>query len=251
MFQLLLIFTFINLSKQEFPNILFQDLQQEYEEPIKIANHNLSITGIYYSNGFGKFTTTNHSFNHLFDSIAYILKINITKHDILMQTKMINSKYYNTSLINLPLYRTLGGFTPSMTKQETDKSILNLMHDNLNANLLNINNTLIAISDLIGSNIIDNNNLNYLGEYYKTPLLDIITSAHPITINNKIYNFEIYLLDNLTNYYRFYYINITNPHIKNYFINIPVSKISYIHSFSMTNNYIILIEYPFYWNIKK
>ena len=56
-------------------------------------------------------------------------------------------------------------------------------------------------------NIIDNNNLNYLGEYYKTPLLDIITSAHPITINNKIYNFEIYLLDNLTNYYRFYYIN--------------------------------------------
>ena len=75
--MLILIINFINLSKQEFPNILFQDLQQEYEEPIKIANHNLSITGIYYSNGFGKFTTTNHSFNHLFDSIAYILKINI------------------------------------------------------------------------------------------------------------------------------------------------------------------------------
>jgi carotenoid cleavage dioxygenase-like enzyme len=36
---------------------------------------------------------------------------------------------------------------------------------------------------------------------------------------------------------------------KEYFLEIPTKRISYVHSFSLTPNYLIFIEYPFYWNI--
>ena len=248
---ILILFLASNVSS-DYNNLLFTSINKNY------INDKLDVIGtipndinhIIYRNGFGKFEGYNFTFNHLFDSLSLIIKINISNNSINFTSRILESKYYNDSQKEIPLYRTLGGTIPNMTNIEKDITLIHFMHDNLNANIINISNKLFAISDLAGHILINNDDLKYINKYkFKNDKpLNIITSTHPIKYNNYIYNYEA---DIINNKYVFYYIDTINTLEKIYFMSIDTKYFSYIHSFSITNNYIIFIEYPLYWNIDK
>jgi beta,beta-carotene 9',10'-dioxygenase len=239
--------------------LLFTSVKQEYfEEQLKIVGKIPDfINGTIYRNGFGKFEGNEFKLNHLFDAMSLILKFDIIDGNVYFKSRLLNSNYYNDSKKGIPLYRTLGGTTPEMNMKQSIETKLHFMQDNLNANLIIMNNKLFAISDLAGDIVIDKTTLEYQGKYkfINQENENIITSAHPerwLANRNIIVNYETDLQKMV---YKFYYINATNNNEdkleKRYFFDIPTKNFSYVHSFSLTQKYIIFIEYPVYCNIAK
>ncbi len=244
-------------------NLLFTSIREQYYQEKLIVDGNIprNLNGTVFRNGFGKFEGNGFKFNHLFDSLSLILKFNIIDGEVYFKSRLLDSKYYNDSLIGEPLYRTLGGYTPRMTPKQELETKLHLMHDNLNANIIRIGDKLFAVSDLAGNIEIDPETLYDKGKYHFDKPYEhenIITSAHPVrwTANSRpdmVFNYEA---DIINMKYRLYFIlenqkqNQKQNLIKNYFYDIPTTRFSFIHSFSMTQKYLIFIEYPIYWNIK-
>ncbi len=235
------------------PYLLFTSIQSEIKTPYRLQIEGMvpkDLDGVLYRNGFGKFEGHKFKFNHLFDSLALLMKFNFTNQEIFLTTKLADSHYYNISQHHIPPYRTLGGTNPCMNSFMELDTMMHLNHDNLNANIIRIGEKLITVSDVSGGNIIDENTLNIIGKTnLKKPFLDMITSTHPIGLKDSqyLYNYESEILDNK---YKFYRMNKYNSELKKeYFLEIPTKKISYVHSFSLTPNYLIFIEYPFYWNV--
>jgi beta,beta-carotene 9',10'-dioxygenase len=251
------LFLLTNSSYLHNSSLLFTSVNSDYIEEKLYITGNIPnfINGTIYRNGFGKFEGHNFKLNHLFDSFSLILKFKITNGNVYFQSRLLNSKYYNDSLHKIPLYRTLGGTKPSMDIKENIETKMHFMHDNLNANVIMIKDKLFAISDLAGDILIEKETLQYQEKYIfmNDEKNNFITSAHPEkwSVNrNIIINYESDL-ENMI--YKFYYIDLSdnNQQIKkNYFIDIPTTRFSYIHSFSLTKRYIIFIEYPFYWDIE-
>jgi carotenoid cleavage dioxygenase-like enzyme len=245
--------TLSNLSPN--PNLLFTSIQSEIKTPIRLQVEGTipkDLGGVLYRNGFGKFEGNKFKFNHLFDSLALLMKFDFQDQEVFLTTKLADSHYYNISKHHIPPYRTLGGTNPCMNPLMEMETMLHLNHDNLNANIIRIGDKLITISDVSGGNIIDEKTLNIIDKTkLNHPFLDMITSTHPIGLIDSpfIYNYES---DILNNTYKFYRINKNQANTilkKEYFLEIPTKRISYIHSFSLTPNYLIFIEYPFYWNV--
>ncbi len=239
-------------------SLLFKSINSDYiEEKLRISGVIPKfINGTIYRNGFGKFEGHNFKFNHLFDSLSLILKFEIVGGNVYFQSRLLDTKYYNDSLDKIPLYRTLGGTHPPLNFKERIETKMHFMHDNLNANVIMINNKLFAVSDLAGDIVINKETLQYQEKYkfMNDQKLNFITSAHPekwITNKNIIINYESDLERMM---YKFYYIESyddNHPMEKEYFANIPTNRFSYVHSFSLTESYIVFIEYPFFWDIEK
>ncbi len=260
-FKLLTFFLLFNPILGSFINssLLFTSFKNDnYQEKLKIEGIiPRTINGTIYRNGFGKFEGYGFKFNHLFDSLSLILKFEIKNGDIYFNARMLDSIYYNDTYKGIPLYRTLGGTNPEMNGKQSLEAKMHFMHDNLNANLIMMRDNLFAISDLAGDILIDQKSLKYQSKYkFKNDKnINFITSAHPekwIINRDIVFNYDTDI-ENMV--YKFYYIN-TSFHIKeelekHYFYDIPTKNLSYIHSFSVTKHYIIFIEYPFFWNVKK
>ena len=162
------------------------------------------------------------------------LKFNIDNGDVYFQSRLMNSKYYNQSKYEMPLYRTLGGLSPNMTHKQEIETKLHFMHDNLNANIVLIGDNLVAVSDLAGDIIIDMDTLDVTGDYnfINQEKLNIITSAHPQewSVNkNIIFNYESDIMEMK---YKFYFINTSEPlkegqkYSKKYFYEFKTDKSS-------------------------
>lgn len=260
--------------------LLFTNIPHTQPEPIRIGTYDSINTGIrpgvLIRNGFGEFSSVSvakpYEFNHLFDSLSLILKFNFTlAGEVYFQSRMQPSAYYNESLRTVPLYRTLGGFSPNFTAEQTIQTLEHTMHDNLNANIIPVSQGYLAISDLQGGNLLDKVTLSFMGnQSHQSPIMtsthdgwleyNYITSTHPLShpkYPDIIYNFDaiirVHPIDPLAiKYeYRFYtwdrrdWLDLN----KTVFYTLPANKLSYVHSFSLTNEYIIFFEYPMFWDI--
>jgi len=238
-------------------NLLFTSVKRDVSNPVFLdVNGSLPewLDGVLYRNGFGKFEGNGFQFNHLFDSLSFILRFNISNGAVSYTAKLLKSNYFVQSLFKIPEYRTLGGTTPDMNFNEKLKTILHSNHDNFNANIMRLGPHITAISDMLGNIIIDKN-LDYNGKYpFEDGKLDLISSAHPSYLRGELgvhLNYKAIFFPFPR--YSFYYVDTTKsePYYRQQLINIYSEKLSYVHSFSETDNYIIFITYPLYWNIEK
>ena len=140
-------------------------------------------------------------------------------------------------MVTLPPFRTLGG-----TRPEPSTYIFHGLHDNRNGNIVRYGSNLLAVNDMAGGVMVDRS-LNTLGKI-PTSLLAIMGSTHPLRKNNYLYNYEI----NGSGYYELYRISEPTM-VRESLVILPTTSFSYLHSFSMTDNYIILMVYPVRWTI--
>jgi beta-carotene 15,15'-monooxygenase len=280
-FRILTCIISISLTSQQVhgtSDLLFTNIPYTQHTPVKIGTYDQAETGIQpgvlIRNGFGKFSTgpigKPHEFNHLFDSLSLILKFNFTSAgDVYYQSRMQPSAYYNQSLNAVPLYRTLGGFTPNFTTEEAIQTLEHTMHDNLNANIIPVGHAYMAISDLQGGNLLDPETLHYVGNVsqdspIQTPSgwleYNYITSTHPLSHPDTphiVYNYDavirVHTMDPLAIQYeyRFYTWDSRDEldQNKTVFYTLPTPRLAYVHSFSLTGGYLIFFEYPMFWDI--
>ena len=206
------------------------------------------LSGTLYRNGFGKFEGNDFKFKHLFDALSLLMKFRFEKGRVYYMGKLMRSEYYNKSLNGIPTYRTLGGISPEMTLKERFETLIHSNHDNFNANLIRLGSHLTVISDILGSIKINENNLDYIGKIeFDDGNWDMISSAHPINKLSYQYNYKA---DMFPPKYKFYRID-TSKIEREEMVEIEVEKLSYVHSFGMTDNYIIFVVYPFYWDVRE
>ncbi len=301
-----LVLTVLIRNVEPGPDLLFTDIHHTQHEPLLIGRYPWLDTqppvGILIRNGFGKFSTSGyplHEFNHLFDSLSLILKFNFTKTgEVYYQSRMQLTRYYNESQRTVPLFRTLGGFSPNFTTEQALNTLEHGMHDNLNAHIIPIGSVYMAISDLQGGNLLNPQTLEYIGnrssrgavmsggwlEYRSHSILsppqvggnlcerqylgtgsqaqclwyNYITSTHPISRQESphvLYNYDAVIRVHPENAtiqyeYRFYRqdtARLDSPKVV--FYTIPTPRLAYVHSFSLTANYLIFFEYPMFWDI--
>ena len=69
------------------PYLLFTSIQSEIKTPNRLQIEGTipkDLDGVLYRNGFGKFEGKNFKFNHLFDSLALIMKFNFTNQEVFL-----------------------------------------------------------------------------------------------------------------------------------------------------------------------
>lgn len=196
--------------------------------------------------------------------------------------KYLKSDYYNQSIKGIPLYKTFAGTDPPMSLYQKLKTIPNSENaDNLNVNMVMMSSPnkdhVVSISDVAGEQEWDINTMETIGKIkWNDELSDnewnMLSCAHPnkIADDPSLYN---YLMDmnmpgNLAESgkkfkYHFYKVNPlkSNERYKNnndkfselkreIIASYPVDEHRYVHHFSQTPNYIIVVEFPLFWDVK-
>jgi beta,beta-carotene 9',10'-dioxygenase len=219
-----------------------------------------------FNNGFGEFEGTGFEINYLFDVIAYVSKWRVEGNTVTFSNKFIKSHYREVSKEQPPRFRTFGGYTPPLPSSATLPTIVSLLSDNLNVNVIKVGSKLFAISDMSGMMELDPLNLNTVGILkFNDSLVDplaVITCAHPNQLpgDKYLYNYHVNILGNFPhmmkmNEYVFYRIDtskvveqgvVREPVLK---IPIQLGELPYMHSFAHTPNYLVLFKFPLFWDI--
>jgi len=234
-----------------------------------ISNIPSWITGDLFHNGFGKFEgqdasqhNVTYHWNYLFDVTSYVMKINLRNGSATLSTRFTPTLEYNQTFTTIPPYRSFDGTTPGATFAETIATLETLLSYNFVVNIVRYSeDVLVTLSDQAGEAVVDPNDLNYLGaypfnDYIRRSRLEVLTCAHPVQVGKYIYNYNTYVLgDVLANWkdpheYVIHRMDTTQtPLVREVITTVPVDRPSYMHSFVATQNYVVLFEYPLYWNI--
>ncbi|GAB4222854.1 MAG: carotenoid oxygenase family protein [Gammaproteobacteria bacterium] len=186
-------------------------------------------------------------FNHWFDKFGVLCKFSFGDNGVSFSNKYIRSQQYIHAMEHKKLYfsefatsssRNLWQRLLALTRGEMDIS------DNVNVNTIKIDHILVAISDIEKMIKFDLSSLDTLDEFlFEDKLLGWITSAHPhIDAHNGT------IIDVLINSYPkiIYTICAIKPgsKIRSVIATYEPQQLFYMHSFSITEHYVILLETP-------
>lgn len=208
-----------------------------------IGNIPTWLQGDFISNGPGQFEINQQHFNHWFDGFALLKKFNFKDNTIIFQTKFLKTNEYIQSISQGKLsVNEFGTYSSTLMSLKLKNAILSLFKKDNRDNCI-INTTIfeghfIAITE--SSNIVEfeRSSLETLGRFsFNDNLHGQLSTAHPIFSTNILIElglknkYHIYTTDNK---------NINRKIIHTY----NSDRAFYIHSFSMTPNYIILLKSP-------
>ncbi len=171
---------------------------------------------------------------------------------------MLQSDYFKESQYEIPPYRTFGGSNPSPPLSTITH--LPPISDNLNVNVIPWGDVLLAISDMSGEVVVDRKTLASKGQWkWKdnlSSLFAMITTAHPSKLpgSSETVSYHAKVFGNLPyveskHLYRFHTTKDDNLSERELIVDIPVDRLSYVHSFAHTNNYIGFVEFPLLWDV--
>ncbi|GMU19325.1 MAG: 15,15' beta carotene dioxygenase [Candidatus Babeliales bacterium] len=184
---------------------------------------------------------------HWLDGLAMIYQWNIEDQSIIYSNQLIESGYCKDCLAK----GKLRGSTPEQKKSTWAKltsavsSAPRPIYDNTNINVACFNNQLIALTETPHGMCIDTKTLQTTGQFtFDDHIETQYTSPHPLFDPNtqEWYGIGIHYAHN-SNYV--IYKMGKNSTKRTVIATIPVGYPSYLHSFGMTEHYIILTETPF------
>lgn len=244
MYQLyILILLLISLAQSiPIPSSLYASIDKPQLEEIKLLTFGTIplVNGTLFRNGYGKFEGKGFVFNHLFDAMALLLSFRIENGHVFYQSRFIDSNYYNDSLtLNEMPPRTFGGTFPSCSNNSN-------LNDNRNGNIVPWGNYLLAINDMPGGIIIGPNltRISFIQPLIQTT---IMSTPHPLFHPPTKSTYSIELVAN-----EGYYIIQTDEYLHTTILGIlKTDQPGFIHSFSLTEHFLILVEYPVTWSIRE
>lgn len=207
------------------------------------------LQGFFIRNGPAKFEMSNEQLNHWFDGFAMLHRFHIHDSKIIYTNKFIESEAYQKGLkqnkvcleefATMPKTNWLGKIKRIVKPAPTD---------NTNVNVTTVSGQHLALTETCRYNAFDPATLNTLGPFqYDDKIPGILTSAHPHYDfqRNEVYNYTVKIGPGSA-----YYIYKIRAQSKSRVLltKIPVKNPSYMHSFVMTENFIVLIEPPMLLN---
>ena len=207
------------------------------------------------------------TFNHAFDAFGKLHSFKFYGNgSVSLSTKFLRSEFYNTSILtnNVAPYTLFEPVTPRFDAYETAESFINGM-DNTNVNIIRVYNKQIqkyeymTMNDIWKVYKVDGNSLNTLFAISPEVKLDklvyvaAMSSAHPA----KEYGKENYITfltriskaPGIKSEMTLYRMNTISE--REEMVTWVIDEPRYIHSFSVTQNYVVILAPPITVNTLK
>lgn len=210
------------------------------------------LEGILIRNGPAKFSTAQQTLNHWFDGFAMLHKFDFSNGNVFYTNKFISSNAFQMAQKTGKLHYMEFATNPQLSFLQRIQHLLSPpLTDNTNVNILPWQQQLLALTETTHLLKINPDDLSTQG---KSNILNKIpgqlTTAHPHYhyLRNELINFTVSL--GIQNYYNIFRLSNTN-HQAELICKIRVKNPGYMHSFAMTENFIILVEFPFLLHLSK
>lgn len=239
-------------------DLLFQTNVKEYdritvnfEKPLPIWLLNKKLIRI----GAGCFEMGDKSFIHTFDAFGKMHIWNFEPNRTTFSAKFVRTRTFMDSERRKtvsPLYTLFDDTIPRQSLIDRLRSLFN-GPDNVNVNIVKFGSDYLAISDFWSKYVIDidrggtlfRTSPDFLHRSIITRRIPLLSSSHPIrgvNIATEINPFGL-------NYVHLVHIKSAREVVK--LLSIPVREAPYIHSFSLTSNYAIIVTNPVSISISK
>jgi beta,beta-carotene 9',10'-dioxygenase len=202
------------------------------------------LSGTLIRNGPAKFEIGEQSYNHWFDGLAMLHKFSFMKGNVSYANRFIRSKAYknseDTGKISFPEFATdpcrsiFSRISAMFTSHTTD---------NTNVNITRVANQFIAMTETPIPIEFDPHTLKIVGVFdYNDHISGQLTTAHPHHDFDK--KETINYMTQFSRESRYNIYRITTGKSRELITSINAKEPSYMHSFALTENYIILVEFP-------
>lgn len=215
------------------------------------------ISGDYIKQSVSKFEENTRHLTHTFDGYGKILRYRFQNGNASLRAIFLKSNFYNVSTKTGDVCpsRLLGTTQPY---EKNTAATTNNCTDNYNVNVFNIAcDNIVLLSDFTGGYILNPNDLTTKIHKWNdtwTKYFDKITAAHPArTKNGNTINFVMRInpmaIVGIGKHSIIVYRVDQKNNSRSIIATIKIKKLSYIHSFTVTENYVILAAAPFTWEL--
>jgi beta,beta-carotene 9',10'-dioxygenase len=203
------------------------------------------LTGTLIRAGPARFEVGDHKYNHWFDGLAMLHKFAFAAGRVSYANRYLRSQAYEEAMATGTIGRGEFATDPCRTLFQRVVSWFSpKITDNGAVNIAQWADAVVALTESRFPVRFDPDTLATLGVYeYDIQIPGRLSSAHPHYdhAHRRLYN---YLLDfGRRSKYRFFSIDQETGR-QSMLAMIPVEKPAYVHSFGMTERYLILVEFP-------
>lgn len=227
----------------------FTSLEREYENIYLALEGNVPewLSGTLIRNGAAKFEVGEEKYNHWFDGLAMLQKFNFRNGQILYTNKFLRGNSFKSATeegrIVYPEFATI---PKRSLPYRVFLSATGQVTDNASVNVTRIGKSYIAMTETPHRVEFDPKSLNTLGRFHHRDRLGgHLTTVHPQLDYGKGQIINYITRFSLTSTYNIYSIKEGSTRRK-IISTIPVKQPAYMHSFGMTENYVVLTEFPLF-----
>ena len=220
------------------------------------------LRGDFLKQSASKYEWGKYHLTHLFDGYGKLLRWRFGPglNNVTFRCKFLRSNFYNVSSSTGRICpaRLVGSTVP---KESELPAMTNNCSDNLNVNVYRYpGNEVLAVSDAVGSASINLADLSTTphkwSDDWGEKTFDKITAAHPgsadggQTVVNVVMRINPLAVGGVGDHTIIVY-KVVGGNKRTVLHNIKVKRLPYVHSFTVTKNYIVIAAAPFTWDLTK
>lgn len=204
------------------------------------------LSGTLIRNGPAKFEIGKEKFRHWFDGLAMLHKFSFRDGKVSYANKFLESEAFKSAKKTDRIsYREFATDPCRSIFKRVSSMFSSKFTDNANVNITRIAERFVAMTETPLPVEFDLNTLKTVGVFsYDDKIESGLTTAHPHYdfVQKQIVNYATKIA-RASNYNIYKITDGTNR--RDLINSTPVEEPAYMHSFGMTENYVILVEYPF------
>ena len=204
------------------------------------------LTGVLLRTGPAKFEVGEQSYRHWFDGLAMLYRFSFEENQIHYTNRFLQSRSYLDALETGQIQRSEFGTNP---QRSLLTRLLNMFNDrpstdNGNVNVTVLTDQVVAVTETPNPVAFDPTTLQTIGDFeYTDNLAGQTTTAHPHFDFKRNQTISYQIQFGRRSAYAIYSIDAGTKQ-RRLLSQIPVKKPAYIHSFPVSEQYIVLVECP-------
>ena len=203
------------------------------------------LSGTLIRNGPAKFEVGKEKFRHWFDGLAMLHKFSFKEGKVAYANKFLESKAFKSAMETDKIsYREFATDPCRSIFKRVSSMFSTKFTDNANVNITQIASSFVAMTETPLPVEFDPQTLKTMGTFtYGDKIESALTTAHPHYdfVQHEAVNYVTKI--SRASSYNIYRI-IDGENNRNLIGSISVEEPAYMHSFGMTENYVILAEFP-------
>ena len=202
------------------------------------------LTGTLLRNGPGTFHVGEQQYRHWFDGLAMLHKFSFGNGRISYANKFLESKSYQAAQENGRISYSEFATDPCRSLFDRVASVFQpQVTDSAKVNITKMADRFVALAETPIQVEFDPETLKTVGVFnYEDRIVGQMTTVHPHYDAARDTMYNVVTRYNAISHYRLYeMVGRKSPRLVG---QIPVKNPSYMHSFGMTQNYIIITEFP-------
>ena len=202
------------------------------------------LTGTLLRNGPGTFNVGEQQYRHWFDGLAMLHKFSFGNGRISYANKFLESKSYQAAQENGRISYSEFATDPCRSLFQRVQSIFQpQVTDSAKVSIAQVANRFIALAETPIQVEFDPETLKTVGVFnYEDRIVGQMTTVHPHFDHARDTMYNVVTRYNAISHYRLYeMVGRKPPRLVG---QIPVKNPSYMHSFGLTQNYVIITEFP-------